>query len=96
MGFVGWVGGAPIFTPFPRGGWVWVIIDGTASGAILAQAGGRPPPAASLVRGNETVRKYPTRPLVSWGVDVWEKRPGSGKDSKNPTIQCGWEAVGGR
>ena len=54
------------------------------------------PPAAGLVSGNETVRKYLTKPLVSWGVDVWEKGPGYGEDAKNPAIQCGWEEVGGR
>ena len=53
------------------------------------------PPAAGPARGNEAVRKYPTRPLVFWRVYVWEKGPGYGEDAKNPAIQCGWEEVEG-
>ena len=48
------------------------------------------------VNYDETVRKNPTRPPVSWPVHVWEKGPGYGEDAKNLAIQCGWEEVGGR
>ena len=49
-----------------------------------------------VINYDETVRKNPTRPPVSWPVHVWEKGPGYGEDAKNLAIQCGWEEVWGK